>query len=174
MTMKPEYFILRLRNVLGIPFKPEKELSRLKISEGATILDFGCGIGSFTLPLANNVGSEGTVYAADLERSAMAVVNRSAQRNGLRNIKTIHTNLPTGLPNQSIDLVLFIGVLPYLKDSKPVLTELHRVLKPTGVLATRHCFRVNRDAVVSTLDSSGLFELREESGHMMSYKPVYL
>jgi len=38
------------------------------------------------------------------------------------------------LPDQSVDLALFIGVLPYLQDAGPVLSDLHRVLKPGSIL----------------------------------------
>jgi ubiquinone/menaquinone biosynthesis C-methylase UbiE len=157
---------------LGIPFKPEKELSKLNISNGQTVLDFGCGIGSFTLPLAHLVGAGGKVFALDIEPSALKVVQRAAKREGLAQIETILSDCDTGLPNHSIDLVLLIGVLPYLEDAEPVLTELHRVLKPGGVLATRHCFRISRETLLRIMDATGMYVLRAEKGHMLSYTPV--
>jgi ubiquinone/menaquinone biosynthesis C-methylase UbiE len=178
--MKPEYLVLRLRNRLGIPFKPERELAKLSISKGQTILDFGCGIGSFTLPLAHLVGAEGKVFAVDREPSALDEVRDTAQRKGLANIEVILTDRDTGLPDRSVDLVLFIGVLPHLQDAGPVLAELHRVLrspepaegKPGGILATRHCFRVSRDEVLRTIKATGLFKLQAERGRMLSFVPV--
>jgi ubiquinone/menaquinone biosynthesis C-methylase UbiE len=143
--MKPEYIILRLRNWLGIPFKPERELAKLRIARGQTVLDFGCGIGSFTLPLAQLVGSRGKVFAVDREPSALKVVRRVAQKEGLTQIGTILSDCDTGLLAHSVDLALLVGVLPHLVDATPVLAELHRVLKPGGILATRHCFRVSRE-----------------------------
>lgn len=46
------YAMLKLRDRTGIPFKPENELVKVRISEGETVLDFGCGYGSFSLPVA--------------------------------------------------------------------------------------------------------------------------
>jgi len=59
IKLRIEYFLLELRNKLGIPFKPEKELNKLNIGEGQKILDYGCGIGSFIFPIADLVGEKG-------------------------------------------------------------------------------------------------------------------
>jgi ubiquinone/menaquinone biosynthesis C-methylase UbiE len=76
------------------------------------------------------------------------------------------------LPAHSVDLVLFIGVLPYLNEARPVLAELHRVLKSGGVLATRHCFRISREEVLRIIDATGMYTLQAERGRMLSYTPV--
>ena len=65
------YFLLRLRDKLGFPFKAEKELNKLNIRGGQKILDYGCGIGSFTFPAAKLVGREGRIYALDKQPSAV-------------------------------------------------------------------------------------------------------
>jgi ubiquinone/menaquinone biosynthesis C-methylase UbiE len=169
--MKPEYIVLRIRNAIGIPFKPERELEKLSISPGQTVLDFGCGIGSFTIPLARSVGPQGKVIALDIEPSALSVVEKNAQRNKLMNIITVLSDCKTDLSANSVDLALFIGVLPSLDDPGPVLQEIHRVLKSEGCLATRRCFRISREEVIDKIAGSGYFEMISESGHMISFKP---
>jgi len=171
--LKFEYVIIRIRNRVGIPFKPEKELAKLDIVTGQTVLDYGCGIGSFTLPLARLVGDGGRVYALDIEPLAVERVRKLAQREGITNIETILLDNDTGLPDRSVDLVLFIGVLPHLQDARPVLAELHRVLKPGGMLATRHCFRVSREEVLRRIGETGLFRLDREQGHMLGFAPLH-
>jgi len=163
--------MMRIRNQIGIPFKPEKELDKLDIVRGQTVLDYGCGIGSFTLPLARLVGDGGRVYALDIQPSAVERVRKLAQREGITNIETILSDSDTGLPDRSVDLALFIGVLPHLQDARLVLAELHRVLKPGGVLATRHCFRVSRQEVLRRIAETGLFRLEWERGHMLGFAP---
>jgi len=43
----------------------EDVLRRIGITEGQKVLDFGCGSGNYTIPIAKIVGDEGTVYALD-------------------------------------------------------------------------------------------------------------
>jgi len=42
-------------------------LERIGISKGQTVLDFGCGYGIYTIPVAKIVGKQGRVYALDKE-----------------------------------------------------------------------------------------------------------
>jgi len=44
---------------------PEKLFPALHLKPGEAVLDLGCGEGRYTLPLASQVGREGTVYGAD-------------------------------------------------------------------------------------------------------------
>ena len=65
IKLRIEYFFLGLRDKFGIPFKPEEEIRKLGLKEGQKILDYGCGIGSYTFPAAKLVGEKGRVYALD-------------------------------------------------------------------------------------------------------------
>jgi ubiquinone/menaquinone biosynthesis C-methylase UbiE len=78
-----KYFLLRLRDKFGIPFKPKEELNKLNIKEGQEILDYGCGIGSFTFPTATLVGEKGKVYALDKQPSAIKKWKEKLKRKGL-------------------------------------------------------------------------------------------
>ena len=169
MKAEIEYLFLEWRNRLGIPFKPENELDKLDIRRGQTILDYGCGIGSFTVPAARLVGREGQVYALDKEPLAVRRVRGKAWREGLGNIKTILSERDTGLLDGSVDVILFYGVLPEVKDKKALLQELHRVLNPDGYLSTRYCFRMKKERLLGIIASTGLFSLKEQKGHILDF-----
>lgn len=50
----------------------------------ATIAEFGCGYGTFTLPVARR--TSGLVYTLDIEPDLVALVRRKSQAAGLTNI----------------------------------------------------------------------------------------
>lgn len=171
---RTECFLLGLRDKFGIPFKPEKELNKLNIEEEWKILDYGCGIGSYTFPAANLVGEKGKIYALDKQPSAIKRVEEKARMERFRNIDTILSGGNTGLPDESVDVILLYGVLPEIKSKESLLRELCRVLKPNGCLSTRFCFRMKRDKVLEIVEATGLFLLREQKGHLLNFKKAEL
>jgi ubiquinone/menaquinone biosynthesis C-methylase UbiE len=116
-----EYFLLGLRDKFGIPFKPEEELNKLNIEGGQKILDYGCGIGSYIFPAAKLVGEKGKVYALDKQPSAIKKIEEKAKIKGFRNIDTILSDWNTGLPDESVDVVLLYGVLPEIESKESLL-----------------------------------------------------
>ena len=171
MKARIECLILELRDKLGIPFKPEKELAKLDIQKGQIILDFGCGAGSFTMPVTRMVGEKGKVYAVDKQPFFIQKVKEKGQKEGLDNIETVLSDGDTGLPDRSIDVVLFYGVLPEIEDKEAVLKELHRVLNPNGYLSSRYCFRMKKQRLLRIVESTGLYSLREQKGHILNFVP---
>jgi len=110
---------------------------------GDVILDYGCGIGFNTIPAAEIVGEEGTVYALDIHPLAVKAVEKKIRKKGLKNVKTILSGLNTGLPDESVDVVLLYNVLPMVKNRPALIKELYRVLKPGGVLSVKSGLIVN-------------------------------
>ena len=165
------YFLLGLRDKLGIPFNPREELNKLDIREGQIILDYGCGMGSYAFPVANLVGKKGKVYALDKQPVAVTRIEEEAKKQGLRNITTILSDGETRLHDESVDVVLLYGVLPGIKDKESVLRELHRVLKPDGYLSTRFCFRIKKDRVLGIMESAG-FSLIEQKGRILNFEKI--
>jgi len=56
--------------------KPERILREMGIQKGQTVLDYGCGIGSFSIPAAKMVGNDGIVYALDIHPLAIKAVEK--------------------------------------------------------------------------------------------------
>ncbi len=114
--------------------RPRQRLERIGICEGEVVLDYGCGIGSYSIPAAELVGESGTVYALDIHPLAVERVKKRAEESGLSNVTTILTHTPTGLEDESVDWILLYDVLHMVKSRAALLRELYRVLKPTGTL----------------------------------------
>jgi len=115
------------------------------------ILDFGCGVGHYTVPAAFVVGSKGTVYAVDKEQQAINQLQQKAAANNLKNVKIIKTLGQTTLDfeSESIDVVLFYDVLHYLgkRDRKKLYQEAQRILKQDGLLSVYPKHTVGDDPI---------------------------
>jgi len=168
IKIRIEYFLLGLRDKLGIPFRPEQEIEKLNIKPGENILDFGCGIGSWTFPAAKLVEKKGKVYALDKTPLALTKIKQRIQREGFHNINTIDS-IAT-LPDQSIDVILLYGVLPEIEDRESLLKELARVLKRNGYLSTRYCFRIKKEKVLEIMRMGDLFCFKEQKNHILNFK----
>lgn len=107
----------------------------------------------------------------DKEIVALKMLEASAEKEGLENIETIFSDYHTWLPEKSVDHVLLIGVLPYITERVLLLEELFRVMKPGGVLTTRHCHRISKSEVIDLFNSSRLFHYAGDNGNLMYYSP---
>jgi len=133
-----------------------KILNEVGIQERFHVLDYGCGPGSYIIPLAGLVGPSGKLYALDIHALAIKMVKRRVEKKHLANVMTIQSNGPTGLPDQCLDVALLYDVFHDLDQPGLVLKELHRVLKPNGILSfSDHHLKEND--IIPGITQSGLF-----------------
>jgi len=135
-----------------------KILKEVGIKQGFHVLDYGCGPGSYILPLADMVGRWGKIYALDTHPDAIKMVKNLALKKKFTNIETIRSDCKTYLLDSSLDVVLLYDTLHDLGDPDRVLQELHRVLKPTGVLSVSD-HHMKENELISRLTKTGLFKM---------------
>ncbi len=140
-------------------FRPRKDiLQEVGIGAGFQVLDYGCGPGAYVANVAEMVGKAGRIYALDAHPLAVKMVQGIASRKHLLNVETILSDCKTGLPDNSLDVVLLYDTLHALSDPNCVLEELYRVLKPNGVLSLSD-HHLKEAEIVSKVTSKGLFKL---------------
>ena len=132
-------------------------LKEVGIKAGFHVLDFGCGPGSYIMPLAELVGESGKIYALDVHPLAIRAVQRIASRKLLENVQTILSDCKTGLPPNRLDVVLLYDTLHHLDEPDRVLAELHRVLKTKGILSVSD-HHLKQDEIISRVTNRGLFK----------------
>jgi len=114
-------------------------VDKLGLSSGEHLADFGCGrSGAFTFLAARTVGKHGLVYAVDIIKDHLVLIDREAKEYNLANIKTIWADLEksqsTRLSSNSLDVVLIINTLHQIKDHENTIQEAYRILKKDGRL----------------------------------------
>ena len=113
---------------------PKKKLSEF-ISTGVAAADVGCGPGHFTIPMAELVGPEGKVYAADSDPKSIEVLRAKLEGRELRQRTQAETTSAANLdfiPDGSIDFVFANDVLCCMADHAGAVAEIKRILKPQG------------------------------------------
>ena len=153
-------------NLMSLWFKlrdrlspPERILSEAGMQPGFQVLDYGCGPGSYLVPLAELVGESGMIYALDIHPLAIYAIRGIALKKRLTNVGTILTDAETELPDNSVDVVLLYDILHDLSEPERVLTELQRIIKPDGILSvTDH--HMKEDETITKLTKTGLFSLK--------------
>jgi ubiquinone/menaquinone biosynthesis C-methylase UbiE len=140
---------------------PKNTLKEVGIKPGFHVLDYGCGPGSYIIPLAELVGKSGKIYALDIHPLAIQKVQNIASKKKLTNVKTILSDCKTRLPDNSVDVVLFYDTFHDLSNPNEVLEELHSVLKPNGILSFSD-HHMKEDEILSQMTNSGLFRLSKK------------
>jgi len=117
-------------------------LKRIGIRRGQTVLDFGCGTGTYAIPIARIVGQQGRVYALDKDKRVLDELMQKAESVGLRNIERIETSEGSkiGLTDESVDVVLLFDVFhlhyfPQADDRRRLLDEIYRIMKHSAFIS---------------------------------------
>ncbi len=109
-------------------------------------LDFGCGAGRLTLPLARRAVR---VVACDIAPTMLAHARQNAEDAGLRNVTFIESHELAGLPPGHFDFVCSLLVLQHIPpvDGYALIRTLLSVLAPGGVAALHVTFERPGSAV---------------------------
>jgi ubiquinone/menaquinone biosynthesis C-methylase UbiE len=146
-------------------------LERIGIRRGQTVLDFGCGYGIYTIPVARIVGAHGRVYALDKDKEALDRLMQKAGLAGLKNVERMETSgkLEIELIDESVDVVLLFDVFhsyyfPQAGDRRRLLGEIYRIMKPSALLSVwpKHMESEAEDEI-----KNANFHLAEELSEML-------
>lgn len=114
---------------------PERKLDQFGIKPGDTVIDYGCGPGSFIQKASSLVGSKGRVYAVDIHELAIAAVEKRKATFNLSNVSTVLVqNGRCAIADKSADLIYALDMFHMIKQPDAFLRELHRMIKQAGRL----------------------------------------
>ena len=136
-----------LTEKLFFPKKIQNEIfAWLGDLKGKFVLEFGCGVGTLTVKLAEKVGPEGAVYATDLSLNNLKIAKKRIEREMWRSHELIHGTVHVLHDEKHMervhphvtyaDAIVSFGMLSYIQDIERVLKEMYALLPETG----RICF----------------------------------
>ena len=134
-------------------------IRKLGLRADARVLEIGCGAGLITVALA---GEGHTVDAMDTTTAMLQMTRRHAVHRGVQDRIRLHLADVHALPfeAQTFDLVIAIGVIPWLHSEQAALQEIHRVLKRGGHLLVTADNNARLNRILDPVSSPVLAPLR--------------
>lgn len=124
-------FLAYLTERITLPVSVRKEILRLLGDvKGKHVLEYGCGVGTLTMHLAEEVGKEGKVFATDESKHSLAILKKRLDKKGHTHVfhlqdrpNKIHPKVP------KIDAVVSAGMIGYVQQEERVLCDLNKRLR---------------------------------------------
>lgn len=118
---------------------PWKTLERTGLGRGWFVADLGCGaLGHFVFPAAQMTGGDGRVYAVDIDKHALKLVERTAKHEQFWNVFPLWSDIEvlnaTRIPSGTLDLTIIANNLYLSANREGLVSEALRLTKPGGRL----------------------------------------
>lgn len=113
---------------------PQKILAP-HVNLGMTVMDYGCAMGYFSIPLARMTGTGAKVYCVDIQAKMLARLRKRAVKYGVADIivplqvgKDYHAADLQG----KLDFALLFAVVHEVPDKAALFADMFAMLKPGG------------------------------------------
>ena len=106
------------------------------LKPGMAVADIGAGTGLFSRLFADRVGSEGKVYAVDVDKGNLDYIARRAKERGYTNVEVILAKYDDPLlPEGGVDLIFTCNTYHHLKNRADYFKSAAQYLRPGGRVA---------------------------------------
>ena len=147
-------------------------LDEFGIEPGQTVVDYGCGPGSYIKRAVELTGPEGRVFALDIHELAVKAVAKRAARERLANVTPVLTECnKCSLADGIADVVYALDMFHMVSDPGGLMKELNRISKRSGFLFIDNGHQ-SRDEARSKIVDSGMWEMVEEKERYMKWRPL--
>ena len=116
-------------------------LKQLALRPSMNVIDVGCGSGRFTIPMAQQVGSKGSVLGIDIEAGKLQRAEQRTQEASIQNVRFERAGAGEGkLTHERFDRAVLFAVLGEISNREAALAEIFQTLKPGGILSVTEGF----------------------------------
>ncbi|MBW2030841.1 MAG: class I SAM-dependent methyltransferase [Deltaproteobacteria bacterium] len=137
-------------------FQNPRKILEPYVTEGMTVLDFGCGPGFFSIDMAYMVGPSGRVIAVDLQEGMLQILRDKILGTELEERITLHRceELMVNIPRE-IDFALAFYMIHELPDQRSFFKEIAEALRPQGrLLVVEPPFHVSKEDFEETIQKA--------------------
>ncbi len=170
-----ERLYIRLFGIVDLPSRMRARLimNALRNIPWKTMVDFGCGTGSYSFYFSRFPGVH--VRGLDIDQSRISnciEINRKLQRESLDFVCSPSIFKNGEFKPGSADVVLAVEMLQCLPDTQAGFQDIQRVLKPGGHLVAHVPYERSEDEVVFTAENIETY-LRKAGLELVSIHRVY-
>jgi ubiquinone/menaquinone biosynthesis C-methylase UbiE len=116
--------------------RPDLLISELDLKPGMAVADIGAGTGYHSSRMAHVVGKSGKVFAVDIQREMLALLDKSMKSQNISNVMPVlGSEKDPKLPPASLDLIIMVDVYHELEYPAEMLRAMVAALKPKGRIA---------------------------------------
>jgi ubiquinone/menaquinone biosynthesis C-methylase UbiE len=147
--------------IRGLMHNPEKILDGY-IESGQTVLDLGCGSGTFTIAKAKMVGETGKVIAVDVQDAMLQIVRKKAAKEGVESHIITHKSESSRIGiSDKVDFALAFYMVHEVPNVEAFLREIVSILKSRGkLLVVEPKIHVSASSFKRTLEAAQLAGLK--------------
>jgi ubiquinone/menaquinone biosynthesis C-methylase UbiE len=163
-------FGYKLRDIF---FPNDKFIETLGIQEGMTVIDYGCGPGSYIKKTSELVGKKGKVCAVDRHKMAIKAVKERINKYDLKNVEPVLVEgYSCPLNDQIADIIFAFDVFHMIENPTEFLKELHRLLKGEGQLIIDNGHQ-SRDEAKTKIEDAKIWQIESEKRKYFRCRPLY-
>jgi ubiquinone/menaquinone biosynthesis C-methylase UbiE len=149
----------------------DRLLDEFDIQKGQTVIDFGCGPGSYIAKASRLVGDSGKVLAVDIHELAIKAVGKRALKENLTNVTGyVAENGICPLADNTSDIIYALDMFHMVSDPGSFLTELNRISRSDGVLFIDDGHQ-SREESKEKIAASGSWDIVDEKIRYMKCCP---
>ncbi|MBM3296780.1 MAG: class I SAM-dependent methyltransferase [Candidatus Aminicenantes bacterium] len=115
--------------------QPDRTMDAMGVRPGMVIGEAGAGEGYFTFHLARRVGPSGMIYANDIDRRALAALDRRCRDEGVLNVQSVLGEVADPLyPARELDMIVLVYAFHDFEKRAEWLAAARGYLKPGAAL----------------------------------------
>ncbi|MCW4027383.1 MAG: amino acid permease, partial [Candidatus Bathyarchaeota archaeon] len=108
-------------------------LTRVGDVKNKKVLEYGCGVGTMTMHLAEEVKPKGTVYATVISPHEQIVIEKRLKKKKHTHVKILPIKLNDLHPKiPKIDIVISAGTIGYVSEEETLLKQINRKMPKGG------------------------------------------
>jgi len=131
----PWWFLFTFDNPLRKFYQDPGKILAPYVNKGDRVIDLGCGMGYYSLPLAQLVGKRGQVIAVDLQNRMLEGLKQRAEKADLLDRIQVHKCSQDEIGFiDPVDFVLSFWMVHEVHNSRAFLEQIRDLLKNQGHL----------------------------------------